>query len=175
MRVASTIPAHRLAGRNRRRGAPNGLDGFTVVELVVVMAIVAIIAALAAPRFFSQTAFDERAYADEVAAALRVAQKVAVATGCPVRVVIDGAGYAVQQQAASAGHCDAADATFPTAVRLPDGEPLAGPEPAGVALGPATTVVFDALGATDLAANRVFVAGPQTFTLEARSGLVLTP
>lgn len=46
----------------RLLGAP--ITGYTLVELVAVMAIGGIIAATIAPRFFSQQTFTERGYAD---------------------------------------------------------------------------------------------------------------
>lgn len=59
--------------------------GYTLVELVVVMATAGVLAAFVAPRFWTQQTFSDRGYADELAAALRLAQKAAVITGCPAR------------------------------------------------------------------------------------------
>ncbi len=57
--------------------------GYSLVELVLVIVILATIGVLAGPRFFNNDAFAERGYYDELASALRYAQKVAVASGCP--------------------------------------------------------------------------------------------
>ena len=46
-------------------------DGYTLVELVVVITIVGILSAYIAPRFWSQQTFSDRGYVDELAAALR--------------------------------------------------------------------------------------------------------
>ncbi|TAN77823.1 MAG: type II secretion system protein [Gallionella sp.] len=68
---ARAWPPGSRAGDNRR--------GFTLVELVMVLVIVGIIATVAAPRFFDNTLFQSRGFADQVQASLRYAQKIAIA------------------------------------------------------------------------------------------------
>lgn len=53
--------------------------GFTIVELVAVMVIVGIIAAISAPRFVGVDAFEARSSYGTLTAALRYAQKTAIA------------------------------------------------------------------------------------------------
>jgi MSHA pilin protein MshC len=53
--------------------------GFTLVELVMVITIVAVIATVGMSRFASSSPFAGRALADQLAAALRSAQRLAVA------------------------------------------------------------------------------------------------
>ena len=53
--------------------------GFTLIELIMTIVIVGIIAVVAIPRFNSNSVFQSRGFADQVQAALRYAQKTAIA------------------------------------------------------------------------------------------------
>lgn len=164
------------AGSGRfRELRPARESGLTIVELILVIVIIGILGALAGPRFFDNQGFDERAYAEELASALRYAQKIAVGSGCRVRVDITPASYSLMQQDASAGHCDPTDSSFPAPVLLSTGQTASGSAPAGVTAATPLTIVFDPLGRTNLAANRIIGIGPHSMTLQADSGLVTGP
>ncbi len=68
--------------------------GFTTVELVVVIIIIAVLGAVAYPRLVGRTGFEARGFRDETAAAIRYAQRAAIAIRRPVTVVIAPSGNA---------------------------------------------------------------------------------
>ncbi len=158
--------------RTRRTGASRG---YTLVELVTVIVILGILAAFAVPRFADHQVFEERGFYEEVVAALRYGQKIAVGSGCPVQVSIDASGYALAQQAALGNRCDPGDSTWAVPVLLPDGFAAAGTTPAGVTLGPVVTYQLDGLGQTDLGADLTVSIGSSSLIVQAQSGYVLTP
>ena len=79
--------------------------GFTLVEVIASITIIAVLAAVALPRVTAATPFAERGYADGIAASLRLARAVAIASGCDVQFTIDAAGYRALQRAAAGTHC----------------------------------------------------------------------
>ena len=154
---------------------PSRCAGFTIIELVLVIVIIGILGVLAGPRFFSNSVFEERAYYNELTSATRYAQKVAVSSGCRVRLDLTATTYQVQQQAALGGHCDTSDTTFPVPVLLANGQTVSGTAPSDVTALPALSIVYDALGRTNLGADQTINVGSWSFSIEAESGLVVTP
>jgi len=62
------------------------INGFTLVEVVLVIVIMGILAAVSIPRFADIDDFRERAFADSTLASVRYFQKLAISTGCDVWV-----------------------------------------------------------------------------------------
>ncbi len=169
MQPVCTTRRHRE--RTLRAGAS---PGYTLVELVTVIVILGILAAFAVPRFADHQVFEERGFYEEVVAALRYGQKIAVGSGCPVQISIDADGYALTQQTVLANRCDPGG-SYAVPVLLPTGQAAAGTTPAGVTLGPVTTYKFDGLGQTDLGTDLTVSIGSWSLIVQAQSGYVLTP
>ncbi len=132
--------------------------GFTLVELVVIMLVLGILSAYVAPKFFSLDDYRSRAAYDELAGALRYAQKLAVATGCEVQVTVVGSSYALQQHST-----DCTTGGFATI----SNHPVTSHSLEGVTLSATTAnFIFDALGRCSASPTiEVKVAGITTHTI----------
>jgi len=124
-------------------GAPlRSAAGWTLIELVVVLIIAGILAVLAGPRFFATSPFAARGFAGEARAAIAYAHKLAVASGCDVRVHFDAGGYSLGRWA----DCVPADhAGTTTPVDRPGGGPFSAAPPSGVGVS-ALEFYFDRIG-----------------------------
>jgi MSHA pilin protein MshC len=154
------------------RALATSSTGYTLVELVVVIAIAGVLAAFIAPRFWTQQTFSDRGYADELAAALRIAQKVAVLTGCPARVIVTANSYAAAQQAAAGNGCNPADSTWATPVLAADGSAVQDGAPSGTVASPTGVFQFDDQGRLTLSPATSLTVGSHTITIIAGTGLV---
>lgn len=146
--------------------------GYTLIELVVVMTVVGILSAVVAPKFFTQQSFSERGYADELAAALRETQKIAVVTGCPARLTLAAASYVANQQAASGNACLASDSSWSTPVLSVDGSALAGTAPTSTTASPTGIFQFDTQGRLVASPSTTVTIGARSLSIDAGSGFV---
>ena len=151
-----------------------GLRGFTLVELIVVIALVAIVATVGVSRFASPAPFGARAASDQLASALRAAHRLAVAQRRVVHVVVEA-------DPARVSICRDAACTQPIAPA--DGSAQWFAAGSGIVLSSAASFSIDGMGRPSFASaleitpgDGAATTGP-TVRVEPETGLVrlLTP
>jgi len=76
-------------------------QGFTLIELIMVIVILGILSATAMPKFSGKGMFAEHAFFSDTLNAIRYAQKLAVKTGCNVQVSINSNSYTLKRLGSS--------------------------------------------------------------------------
>lgn len=158
------------AGRKRARSA-----GFTIVELVVTLVIIGILAAIAIPRFQDTSAFTQRGFSDEVRAALRYAQKLAIAKRREVCVDFLPAGGGLPDRLAlTFNPTTVIGAACANAVNLPgQSAPYRVNVPNGIVLVLSANFRFNGLGQPSVAPVTVALTGRALpITVAAETGYV---
>lgn len=98
-----------------------------MVELILVMVIAGILAAVAVPRMIGRTSFDTRGFADQIAATVRFAQKLAVAQRTDVFVRLTANDATLCYDAACATPAPGPGGEKPYTVSAPGGVAIASP------------------------------------------------
>ena len=162
--------------RRRAAGAGSASAGLTLVEFALVLVILGILTAVGAPRFFSRSGFSESFFHQDVLSALRYGQKLAVASGCDVRVTITATDYVLAQRTA----CQTGAFTRPVVAPGTGEASFGNTAPAGVTLSSTVSpIIFDALGrardATLAVVDATVTAGARQVLVSGETGFVYDP
>jgi MSHA pilin protein MshC len=153
-----------------------GSRGVTLVEMTLVLVILGILCAVGAPRFFSRSSFHERFFFDDSLAALRYAQKLAVASGCEVRVTISADEYLLEQRAS----CRTGAFAAPVANPGTGEASYTRQAPSGITLASSVNpIIFDSLGraldASLAVADATVTVGSRSIEVVGETGFVFDP
>jgi MSHA pilin protein MshC len=129
----------------------------------MVIVILSILSITVAPKFFDNSIFQARGFADQVLATLRYAQKTAIAQHRLVCVNLTAA--AVTLTIASNTSCN-------LALNLPDRASNVLTAPSGITLNPATSINFDALGRANVTSSITISGIATAISVEAETGYV---
>lgn len=164
MSVLATMEKGVCPGRRLSR-----CDGFSLIELIVVIVIVGVLSVVAVPRMLSRDGLAARGHYDELAQALRYAQKRALASGCSTRVAVTGNGFAVQRTAGADCSGGWTDEAHPS--RRADAFSASW---SGSSISSPSTVVFAPSGAPDSGRSFTISGGDfaATLTVHADTGYV---
>jgi MSHA pilin protein MshC len=116
-------------------------DGFTLVELVIVISLMGILGAIAASRMLTSQGFASRGFYDEAQAVVRYAQKTAIAWRRTILVCVSS----TEVSAISSNDCNAVSPTY-VPHPLDPNRPLKSSAPSGVTLSPTGSFSFDSGG-----------------------------
>lgn len=148
--------------------------GFTLIELIMVIVIAGILALVAAPRFFNASAFKSQGFADQVQAALRYAQKEAIAQHRNVCVAMTATTITLTI-ASSSGAASACGPNLPfpaggNSISAPSGVTLT-----ALPVSPPVSFNFDALGTTAVTQTITASGATNNIFVEAVTGYVHSP
>jgi MSHA pilin protein MshC len=147
---------------NKRRNT-SFVQGFSLVELVIVIVVLGIISAVVLPRLLSTSDLKARGFQDETRALLRYAQKAAVAQRRNVCVTLSGTGVSLSID--NGGTCNGT-LTLPSSPRGGTGM-TNNLLPADL-----NTFYFQPLGDTNKAANITATIDGTVITVDFKTGYV---
>ena len=151
----------------------NHISGFSILELVIVIILLGILSVYALSSFFDQDEIAARGFFDDTVNAVRFAQKLAISTGCDVRVTTVASGYTLLQSST----CTANDFPNPVVNPANRGNNYQNLNlPSGFSLAPTTSITFNARGIPDSGSDVAFTitdgVTTYSFNVDGQTGLV---
>lgn len=158
-------PAQPSAGCGR-------MAGFTLLELVVVLVLLGALAVVAVPRL-AESGFRSAAFAEQIAAAFRYAQRLAVASGCEVQVEVSATthSYRITRRNDGSDTSCGSSGAFTLDVASPAGGNFTATATGGVLVTQGLVLRFDAQGLPTPNGGTVVVGG-RSIVIEAETGHV---
>jgi MSHA pilin protein MshC len=155
-------------------------NGFSMIELVVVIVLLSIVAVFAFGNLSGQNNILARGFTDNMASAMRFAQKLAISSGCSVQVTVGNtAGNTGYQLFQAADEDECSSGPYTAAVPSPANRSLPFSNfdiPDGYSLSSNANIVFDARGefvsATDFTYTVTNGTLPYSFTVYGGTGYV---
>ena len=140
-------------------------QGFSFVELVMVIVILGVLSVVAMPTWFNRTYFEERGYFNELIQAVRYTQKLAVTSNCDARINIMAGSFTLERPTVNC------DTSAWSSVSLPGTTPpYTAPTDVTVTAGTGT-ITFHASGqATMSMANPITVNGAISMRVHSATG-----
>lgn len=156
-------------------GSGRAVQGFTLIELIVVLLLTGLLAVVALPRMLDDKAFQSRGFRDATMATLRLAQKSAIAERRTTCVAFEPNSVSVTLRSV-AGNSACAYAVGAGEVGLgPGGDPYVVTATAGITFTTTpTNFSFSPLGRASVS-NTISINGETNIVVEAESGYVHSP
>lgn len=146
-------------------------SGFSLIELITVIILLGILSVVVFGRLGNQDVFAARGFFDDTVTATRFAQKLAISSGCDVRVITTATSYQLRQSST----CTADDFANPVLNPANRGNNYQNVNmPSGFSL-TAGTITFDARGQREGATSDFVVSDGSTtyrFRVHASTGLI---
>ena len=129
------------------RGCRMRRNGFTLIELVMVLVLIGILAVFAASKMGNVSLIKASAFIDKLQADVRYAQNLAMTRGKRTRINFTSLSYAVSQDSSAAGDCSAFGAAIDPATSAGLTITLNTGKFAGITITPSMACLeFDSLG-----------------------------